>query len=235
MRAVLFGMDHGIDATCTAGARRRVVICDSRPIVALGLSTALGGQSDLEVAGVTSSSARILELTARTRPELLIVHSRMVPTGALFLIPMLRRHFPDLGVLVLADSTEPLLVAELLRAGANGIAHVSQPIDELLGAIRTTLNGSRFVSPSFDPETVYNSLHGSPLEALTLREREIFVLLGDGMSNTDIAQRLFISSRTVETHRHRIMRKLGVHSISDLVRIAGRLDVIGWTPAHTTS
>lgn len=145
------------------------------------------------------------------------------------LLPTLCECFPDVQLLMLCEEAEPMLAAELLRAGAAGVIHSSQPLVEILEAIRSTLRGSSYLPPSINAAEVDVALRESPIQALTPREREIFALLGRGYSNTEIARHLFISSRTVETHRQRVMTKLGLHSIIELVRIAVTLEMAGWS------
>jgi DNA-binding NarL/FixJ family response regulator len=130
-------------------------------------------------------------------------------------------------VLGLSVLDEPVRVAEMLRAGAVGFAHKTQAFDQILDAIRATVAGSPYV-PAMIRDEVERLTSGRgklPIEQLTLREREVFALLTGGQSNDQIAAQLQIRPRTVETHRQRVMKKLGAHSLADLVRLATRWGV----------
>jgi DNA-binding NarL/FixJ family response regulator len=117
------------------------------------------------------------------------------------------------------------MIAAMLRAGASGYALKTQPPSEIIEAVREVLSGTVYLPPRVSREAVLSLVQGNgerPLERLTRREREIFDLLIHGNTNEQIGSRLFISRRTVETHRQRIMRKLATHSIVDMIRLAAR-------------
>jgi len=136
---------------------------------------------------------------------------------------------PDCKVLVLSAIDEPTQMAELLRSGALGFALKSQPVGEIVDAVRCVLAGGRSV-PEVSRDQVDQLLaskDGWPLERLTPRERQIFDLLVAGDSSKDMAAKLFISTRTVETHRQRVMNKLAAHSLSALFRVAQRHGLVG--------
>jgi DNA-binding NarL/FixJ family response regulator len=113
----------------------------------------------------------------------------------------------------------------MLRARACGFALKTQPVDEVLEAIRQVIRELRYLPPSVPRDAIdfeLGTAGSKPLELLTRREREVFELLIRGNSNDEIAARLFIARRTVETHRHRIIKKLSAHSIVQMQRIAAR-------------
>jgi DNA-binding NarL/FixJ family response regulator len=137
----------------------------------------------------------------------------------------LHRIQPACKILGLSMSDDPNLIAELLRAGGSGFVHKSQGIQAILEAVHRVLAGERYLPEKISREQV-EQLAGRPdapsLELLSKREREVFELLVVGMSNDDIATKLFIARRTVEAHRNHVMHKLAARSIVDLVRIAFR-------------
>ena len=133
-------------------------------------------------------------------------------------------------VLILTAVDNPCFVREAFAAGARGYALKEQTADEIVAAIRVVASGLRYLTPRFDPELLGNPKQAAPADGLfgqlSAREREIFDLVVAGHGNQRIASELFISIKTVETHRARINRKLGVHSGVELVRFAalhGRL------------
>jgi len=140
-----------------------------------------------------------------------------------------RRH-RGARVLMLTAIDNPSFVREAFAAGARGYALKEQTFEEIVGAVRVVASGMRYLPPQFDPELINEGKPGAPAEGLfsqlSAREREIFDLVVAGHGNQRIAAELFISVKTVETHRARINRKLGVHSGVELVRFAalhGRL------------
>jgi DNA-binding NarL/FixJ family response regulator len=125
-----------------------------------------------------------------------------------------------LGLSVIED---PGLIADMLRAHACGFAVKTQPIAEIIDALRQVLGGVRYLPPGVSRDAIDSELAGTrthPLRRLTKREREVFELLIRGHSNDEIATELVIARRTVETHRQRIMNKLAAHSIAQMQRIA---------------
>ena len=125
---------------------------------------------------------------------------------------------------------EPGLIADMFRAHACGFALKTQPVMEIVDAIRQVLGGIRYLAPSVSRDAVQAELESNamrPLQRLTKREREVFELLIRGYSNEDIANRLFIARRTVETHRQHIMNKLSAHSIVQMQRVSARYGGLG--------
>jgi DNA-binding NarL/FixJ family response regulator len=120
---------------------------------------------------------------------------------------------------------DPGLIADMLRAHACGFAIKTQSVADIVDAIRQVLGGLRYLPPGVSRDAIEAELAGTavqPLERLTRREREVFELLIRGHSNDEVATRLFISRRTVETHRQRVMKKLSAHSIVQMQRLAAR-------------
>jgi DNA-binding NarL/FixJ family response regulator len=127
--------------------------------------------------------------------------------------------------LALSVLDEPTIIAMMLRAGAAGYALKTQPPEEIIEGIRLVLGGGRYLPPSIPTDAVLSLLNeraDRPLQRLTRRELEIFELLIRGHSNDEIATKLFIARRTVETHRQRIIKKLAAHSVLEMIRVAAR-------------
>jgi DNA-binding NarL/FixJ family response regulator len=206
--------------------KARVLLVDDHPLVRLGIGTLLEREPDFEVVGCADSPAQALELYAQTSPDLVVIDILLGDDDGIALVRKLRRRSP-VRVLGLSVLDEPVRVAEMLRAGALGFANKTQPFGEILDAIRATLAGARYIAPSIRDAVQRLALRpGSlPFEQLTEREREVFVHLVRGESNTEVGVRLAISPRTVETHRQRIMNKLDVHSAAELVRLGTRWGV----------
>jgi DNA-binding NarL/FixJ family response regulator len=132
---------------------------------------------------------------------------------------------PRCRVLGLSVIEEPSVIAKMLRAGACGFAFKTEPPPQILDAVRATARGARYFPPGVSPEVIDAELEAGSrgVDAdLTKREREIFDLIIRGYSNAEIGSRLFIARRTVETHRHRIAKKLNARSLVEMQRLAAR-------------
>ncbi|MBA3454099.1 MAG: response regulator transcription factor [Deltaproteobacteria bacterium] len=190
-----------------------------------GLSVSLQNELDLEVVGEASSVVEAREIARNVAPDVAIVDIMMPSISGITLTSELRETHPRCRTLGLSLVDDPGLIADMLRVGASGYACKTQPIAEILEAIRCVLGGVRYLPPTVSRDAVEAELAGAsrrPLERLTPREREVFELLIRGHRNDEIATQLFISRRTVETHRQRIMNKLSAHSIAQMQRVAAR-------------
>ena len=141
------------------------------------------------------------------------------------------RRDPQARILMLTMMDEPAPAAEAFNAGALGYATKNQASDDLANAIHTVAARRRYLSPLISQAEVDRAMTvqtaADPLAALTQREREVFDLLLSGATSVEMGQKLFISARTVETHRARILHKLGARTSVDLVRLAAKLGLIG--------
>ncbi|MEO8844078.1 MAG: response regulator transcription factor [Kofleriaceae bacterium] len=205
--------------------KARIAIVDDHPLFRRGLGLTLQLEDDLEVVGEGASAAEACALARVVTIDLAIVDVMMPETSGLTLCTELLVIQPRCKVLVLSVIDEPGLIADILRAGAGGYALKTQSVPEILAAIRLVLGGVRYLPSSVPHDAIEAALletTAHPLVQLTRREREVFELLIRGRSNDEVATRLFISVRTAETHRQRIGKKLSVHSIVQMQRIAAR-------------
>jgi two-component system, NarL family, response regulator NreC len=207
-----------------APVQTQIVIVDDHPLFRTGLATVLEQQDGLHVVGNASTYEDAMEVAASSPVDLAIVDILLPSGDGIAVTRALREHNSEARILGLSVLDEPTRIAELIRAGADGFVHKTQPIPEILEAVRATLAGERYLCPAMRErlEQLLASDAKLPLEQLTSREREVFALLVRGYTNDRISSKLGIAIRTVETHRQRIMRKLGAHSIADLVRFAAR-------------
>lgn len=206
------------------------MIVDDHPLFRQGLAVALRAEPDLDVVAEAGSAAEALAVLREKPVDIAVVDIMMPGTSGITLAAELHEINPQCVVLGLSVIDEPGLIADMLRASAAGYALKTQPVDEIVQAIRDVLGGVRHLPPGVSRDAVQAELENRgarPLEKLTRREREIFELLIRGHSNDAIATRLFIARRTVETHRHRIMNKLSAHSIVQMQRLAARYGDLG--------
>jgi DNA-binding NarL/FixJ family response regulator len=198
----------------------RVVIVDDHPLFRTGVAHVLGNEPGFEIVAYAGTAEEAVQVQA---PFDLAIVDILLPDGTGVAVT---RALHDRGTKVLGLSVldEPVRVVELLRAGATGFALKTQPIAEMLEAVRATIAGERYLAPALRArlEQILESEAKLPLEQLTDREREVFGLLVRGQSNEEAARELGIAPRTVETHRQHVLKKLDAHSIADLVRLAAR-------------
>jgi DNA-binding NarL/FixJ family response regulator len=200
-----------------------VVLVDDHVLFREGLRALLGGHGDIAVVASAGDAREGKQLLDEHPAALAIVDVALPGQGGLPLVRDLKRDDPRRRVLVLSMHSHLDVVADAFDHGADGYALKTLPPAELVRAVQLVAEGGRYVAPGL--EGAAGNGHGMPLgllRALSRREREIFDLLVRGDRNRDIAQNLFISVKTVETHRTRIMRKLEVHNIGELVRLAVR-------------
>lgn len=203
----------------------RVLVVDDQPLIRHGLAVALRQQStglSVEEAG---SADEALALANQHVFDLAVVDILMPKTSGITLTNQLHELHPQCRVLALSVIDEPGLIVDMFRAHASGFAIKTQPIAEIVQAIHDVLGGKRYLPPGIAPESINAALArdaANPLRRLTPREYEIFELLVRGDSASDIAARLAISPRTVETHRQRIVSKLSANSLRAMQRLAMR-------------
>lgn len=202
--------------------RIRTLIVDDHPLYRLGLRMILSREPDIDVVGETGDPADAVLLAERLMVDVVLVDLCLPVMDGIALTGRLRQANPDCHIVALSAIQEPLQIGQVLDAGAEGYILKTQDTSEIVAAIRAVLGGVRYL-----PSTISaHALEPTNLGLLSAREREVLELLIDGRSNDDIATSLFVARRTVETHRQRIMKKLGAHTIADLVHVAARLGVV---------
>ena len=200
-----------------------VALVDDHPLFRQGLMAALQREGDLDVIGEAGSAESALELARRFELDIAIVDILMPGRSGISLASELFDLQPRCKILALSVIDDPGLIADMLRAHACGYALKTQPIGEIVEAIRQVLGGLRYLPPGISRDAIEGELARTapdPLQQLTPREREVFELLIRGRTNDEIAMQLYISRRTAETHRQRISKKLSAHSIAQMQRIA---------------
>jgi two-component system, NarL family, response regulator FusR len=203
----------------------RVALVDDHPLFRQGLAAALQLAQEFEIVGEAGHAEEACALASRERIDVAVVDVLMPNVSGISLASEIHERQPTCRVLGLSVIDEPGLIADMLRAHACGYALKTQPVTDIIEAIRCVSTGERYLPPNVSSDAVDAELAGTrgyPLQRLTKREREVFELLIRGNSNEEIATRLFIARRTVETHRQRIINKLSAHSIVQMQRIAAR-------------
>jgi two-component system response regulator NreC len=180
----------------------------------------------LEVVGEASTARDGIRAVAELRPDLLLMDIMLGGTSGIAAVRELRRLDVDCRILILTAIVEPGFVVDALSAGADGFALKEQTVEEILQAIHRVARGAGYVAPRME-QLLGGSGRGLPepgldgiVASLSVREREVFELVVAGYTNQRISSELFISVKTVETHRTRINKKLRVHSTVELLRLA---------------
>jgi DNA-binding NarL/FixJ family response regulator len=202
----------------------RIALCDDHRIVTDGFRDLVGGIADIECVGAAQDGAEALELLANVKVDVLVTDLDMPRMNGLQLCERAKKAHPGIRVLVLSMHHEPAVVKQAMDAGADGYLVKSAGRDEVLLAIREVHAGrkhfgSGLLEAFLQQDRAVNTDAG-PLEGLSEREVEVLAALAEGFSNKEIGDRLFISPRTVDTHRTNLMKKLDVHNVAGLVRIA---------------
>jgi two-component system response regulator NreC len=208
----------------TASTKIRIVIVDDHRLFRDGLRAILGAYPDLELVGEAADAREAEQLLETVGYDLVIVDVTLPGSNGVALMRELKRKHDKHPILVLTMHQSADIVADAFAAGATGYALKLQSEAELVEAVRSAAAGRRYLAPQIPPEAIDDRSvrGGGVLALLSSREREIFDLIVRGSSNADIAKQLFISIKTVETHRTRILKKLGMHSVGELVRLAAR-------------
>jgi DNA-binding NarL/FixJ family response regulator len=205
--------------------KSQLLLVDDHPLFRVGLALMIGKEPDVEVVAQASSPGEAIDLARDIAFDIAVIDVLMPCESGVSLATQLREVRPGCKILALSVLDEPTIIAMMLRAGAAGYALKTQPPEDIVDAIRVVLGGGRYLPPSVPADAVLSLLNeraDRPLQRLTRRELEIFELLIRGYSNDEIATKLFIARRTVETHRQRIIKKLAAHSVLEMIRIAAR-------------
>jgi DNA-binding NarL/FixJ family response regulator len=211
-----------------------LVVVDDHQLFRETLRFLLRRQPDLRVAGEASGAAEAYRVIADVRPDVVVLDLLLPGTDGVAVVREIRRLHPTCRVLMLSMVDDPSSVAEALEAGALGFATKNEDSELVGAAIRAVAQGRPYLSTLLDRHQI-ERCRASPrgpqgVALLTSRERDVFALTVEGLTANQIGARLFISPRTVETHRGRILRKLGARTAADLVRIAARIGALGERP-----
>jgi DNA-binding NarL/FixJ family response regulator len=203
----------------------RILVVDDHPIVRFGIRQAIGAEPDLTVCGEADSPTAALDAARQFVPDLAIVDLSLGPGGGIELVRRLHELAPGLAILVLSVHDEALFAERAIRAGARGYIMKGEAITGLVAAVHQILNGHVYVSSRMSQQFLEALGHDAPplggrLGGLTDRELEVFELIGRGVATAQIAERLDLSVKTVETYRANIKLKLNLKDAIDLVRHA---------------
>lgn len=211
----------------------KLVLADDHAVVRSGLRMLLDAQSDMEIVAEAETGVEAVQCVQSLQPDVILMDIQMPDMNGIEATKEIKKTSSQTAVLALTMHEDDQYFFEMLRAGASGYVPKRAAPDELVLAIRAVANGEVYLYPSLASRLVQDYLKRSegsdqPItyDDLTPREREVLVLIAEGMSNAEIAQALVISTKTVDRHRENIMRKLNLHSRVDLVKYALRTGLI---------
>jgi DNA-binding NarL/FixJ family response regulator len=207
--------------------RLSAIVLDDHGVVCHGLRVALERDGAFEVVGEATDARAAYELVDRLGADVLVTDLMLPGDDGITVTREVRRRRPGTRVVVVSGYDRVDLVTYAFEAGASAFVLKSDPTDDLRSALHAAARGERFLSRGVDARALTEQRtrrergdHAMPLDPLSPREREVFMLQTRGLSSKEIARELFISDKTVQTHRARIFRKLRVHSAAELVRFA---------------
>lgn len=213
--------------------RVRVLLVDDHEIVRRGVASVIGAESNLSVCGEADGVQSAIEAIRRTDPHLVIVDMSLRDGDGLELLKHMRENYPQILALVLSMHDESVYAERALRAGARGYVRKVDVAETITGAIARVLKGEVYVSETVATGMIKRLSMGKrcqdsgPIDLLSDRELQVLRCIGRGLSNREIAEALFISVKTVESHREHIRQKLALRSSSDLLRYAIEFSRLG--------
>ncbi|MCF7983391.1 MAG: response regulator transcription factor [Thiohalocapsa sp.] len=212
------------------GSVSSVLIVDDHPLVREGLKGLIADEPGLEVCGETGSMRQAQDMVRQTQPDVVIVDLSLMDGNGLELIRRLKSHYPHIKLLVCSMRDESLFAERAMNAGAHGYINKHEVVGHVVDAIKQVLAGKVYLSPDIVERIISGFAKsqpagGSSIDDLSNRELEVFWLIGQGKSTAEIAKQLSLSVKTVETHREKIKRKLGLTSAGQLMRHAVQWDL----------
>lgn len=220
----------------------RVLLADDHGILLKPLRVLLGSRGDVDVVGESCDGREAVEYAREHEPDVILMDLNMPNLNGIEATNLITRDVPRTRVIMLSSYADKDLVLQAVRAGARGYVVKRSDIDELLLAIKTVQRGNTYFSAALaETMDLPEILHQARLpetstarEALTSREREILQLIAEGHSSRAIGEKLSISQKTVESHKARMMPKIGARNRTDLLRFAIRTGITGLGPGAET-
>lgn len=205
----------------------RLLLVDDHPLMRKGLALTLDAEPDFEVVGQAADAEEALDAAPRLKPDVVLVDLSLPGMGGLELVKHLAAVLPEAKTLVVSRHDESLYADRAIRSGARGYVSKLEAGEKIVDAVRTVLRGSLYLSDEVKDRMLLGAAAGrdpmaSPLDQLSDRELEVFEMTGKGVETRDIAERLHLSVKTVESYRARIKAKLGLSSATELLQHAVR-------------
>lgn len=212
----------------------RVLIIDDHPLLRQGVTALINGQKDFTVCGEIDDPRQTITAVQKTHPDVVVLDLSLHGTSGIDVLKNLKAQFPKIKVLILSMHDETVYAPRALKAGALGYIMKEEASEKVIDGLRRILTDQVYLSPRMGAKLLHNFAGkrdglGSPAELLSRRELEVFKLLGQGTGTCDIAEKLMLSVKTVESHRAHIKEKLNLESGMQLVHHA-----IQWANSECT-
>ncbi len=206
----------------------RIILADDHKLFCEGLSSMLEGQPELEVIATAPDGHAVLQLARELSPDVVIMDIGMPNLNGIEAARKIAAENPAIKTIALSMHSDKRFVVEMFKAGASAYLLKDCNFEELTGAISAVMKGNHYISPAVAKVVIKDYVKNlqeegpSAFTVLTAREREVLQILAEGKTTNQIAAALFVSEKTVESHRRQIMSKLGIHSIAGLIKYAIR-------------
>jgi len=208
--------------------RIRILLADDHAVVRQGFKMILDAQPDMEIVGEAGNGREAVDLVEKLKPDVIVMDVAMPELNGIEATRRVTQSVPHARVIALSMHKDSVYVREVLRAGARGYLLKDSGAGDLVSAVRAVARGEGYLSPGVSNAVLddYRRHVTNPIDLLSSREREVLQMLAEGKTNKEIATILNLSVYTVDAHRGRIMEKLNLHSINELVRFAVRNGMI---------
>jgi len=206
----------------------RIILADDHKITRDGLKALLENQKNMTVIGEAENGRKAVRLALELQPDVIVMDINMPELNGIEATRQIKAELPEAKIIALSMYSDKRYVVGMLKAGVSGYLLKNCAFDELVAAISAVMNNQNYMSPKIadtvmkDYANILESSDTSPAAQLTAREREVLQLIAEGLKTKDIATRIHVSIKTVETHRQQMMRKLNAKSVAELTKIALR-------------
>ena len=204
----------------------KVVITDDHPIITQGLELFLSTKTDIEVSASFSNGDRLLQWLSENETDIILLDIYLQNENGLELCRKISEEFPEIGIIAISGQDEGIVISQMLQNGALGYVLKNAESEEITEAIRTVFRGEKYLCKR--TQEALNKLDSQLTEIpkITRREKEVLLLIADGLTTTEVADKLFISPYTVESHRKNLMEKFELKSMTSVISKVKSLGLI---------
>ena len=200
-----------------------IAVVDDHAIVRQGLKMLINSKENLNLIAESDGTDNIVDLCLENKPDLLMLDITLTNTNGIELVKQIKKEIPKMPVLIFSMHDENLYAMHAIKAGASGYLHKNQSFEKYLEAIQTVLEGKKYLSPTM-VQLIADRIHSgddeNPQDKLSFREFQTLKMLASGLTVSDIAEKLFLSVKTISMYRSRILQKLKLKNNSELISFA---------------
>ncbi len=206
----------------------KVLIADNHPIVRMGVRNVLSSVSDFDVIDDVATTSELFEKLDQVTPDVIVLEMDIPEINGIATLRKIKKEFPDIKVLIYSGQSEDVYALSTIRAGAFGYLSKTADVDYILSAVRKVSEGNMFITNELAQRLAFDEGTQKPrrfFRKLSSREVEVLKLLANGKRNKDVAEGLNLNEKTVSTYKARLMRKLNVDNLVDLLQQAKALEL----------